>query len=309
MTSATQGGRGSPPVEIGDDRITPMGGLGLVTAMVLAANVPPLGEAPRRQVASASDEGPRIDEGALYPLLENAMRWDLPVREAGTRLPDYAAIEAAPAEHRGALFTIEGHFVRQRRLVLNRSGSWGKRVTEWAIRVSDEPDGRYVIVLLADPGDSLPHPTKGTPVKTVTRFYKVWRSHNKLGETRNWLTFVGRSAKVTGQRGMGLGGDRATALGLVIALLVLIFGYVMYRARRVRGAIHTARGLIGSRLRHRSRERADGVDGGDRETTDAAAEGSAAGLPRDNEQALAELARRAAGGRDAGDEDEASQRS
>jgi hypothetical protein len=268
----------------------------LAFTMVLAAGFPPIDEpGEQRQLASASDRGVRVDEGALYPLLRNVMQWNQPLRTAGTRVPDYAAIEAEPAKQRGELFTIEGTFVESepRHLSLSRSGVWGKKLTKWAIQVSDQPEPRVIIVLFADPNDSLPTPADGAKVRTVGRFFKVWRPYIRENQRVDWLVFVARDAKVVqGGASAGGGAGAEELFGLVLVVVVAVFGYVLWRARRARAAgpgsgtgfsLFSSKPIAPKRLSHRSEDE-------DAEADEHADAGPP--LPEQSDQALAELSRR-----------------
>jgi hypothetical protein len=236
-----------------------MSGLALMLTAVLAAGFPPLADSQQRQLAAAVDGSRAWDRGPLYPLLDNAMRWQ-PGQLAGATVPDYAALRQNPGQHRGAVFLIEGDFVRRRRLPLSRSGPWGDAVTEWAIRIGEEPDARYVIVFFADPDQTLPHPTRGTAVRVAGRFYKLWASKTKVGQRKTWLTFVARSADVTG-------GGRAwptldagmLAAAALAGLAVLVFGLLLRQARRLRQrpAAPSRLGRSGEVPRHRAASPSD----------------------------------------------------
>jgi hypothetical protein len=270
----------------------------VVLSLVLAAGFPSLDAMQQRQLASAADQSPRLDEGALYPLLRNVMQWDEPLREQGTRVPDYAAIEAKPEEYRGELFTIEGRFVesKPKTMPLSRSGPWGSELTKWVIRVSGEPDPRGVIVLFADPEGDLVEPGDETPVRTVGRFFKVWRPFisEDPPQRKSWLVFVARDAKVTGSGGSFGGGANSTEIvGVAVALAVILFGYVLWRARRVQAttrggsgsgfSLFTGRAIEPRRVSHH--EPADEAEPDADEADDPA-------LPDQSDQALAELSRR-----------------
>jgi hypothetical protein len=110
----------------------------LLSMVVLAiAAVPPLTESQRQQLATAYDRSEVADEGALYPLLENAMQWKEDL-EVGARVPDYQALLEEPAAYRGELFLIRGMVARVREGTLSRPGVWGNRILELVIVVQRE---------------------------------------------------------------------------------------------------------------------------------------------------------------------------
>ncbi len=162
--------------------------------LCLLAAPPSLSEAERTQLDTATDFGPANDEAALYPLLRNASQWR-PGDEAGAAVPNYAALLVDPAAHRGELFLIEGEFAgRPRRLSLARPGGdegWGDAVTEWVIRVRKNPD-EVAVVYFVDPDNALAAPPRGTPVRTVARFFKVWTDRDLANQPTDFLLFVGR---------------------------------------------------------------------------------------------------------------------
>jgi hypothetical protein len=251
-----------------------MHALGCIMALTLAAGFAPLSQTQQRQLASASDGGAAVDEGALYPLLRNVGQWEAG-KLAGARVPNYEAIKARPGEHRGGVYLIEGHFVRQRRLQLNRAGPWDEAVTEWAVRVSDEPNRRYVIVFFVDPDNSMPPPTKGDKVRLAARFYKVWGTHNKRGAQKNWLTFVARSATVSSSSGgTTLGTGAWLAAGFTL-LAIVGLALVMTRVRGwQRKPAGEGPGLGKRGYAARQRRQARGESAEDRESALAAADAS-----------------------------------
>ena len=269
-----------------------MAWVSLLLVVTLAAGYPPLDQMQQRQLEAAND-GTTYDEGAIVPLLRNAMQWDEPLRAAGTTVPDYQAIETKPDQHRGQLFTIEGDFLRRRRVPVSRSGPWGNKVTEWAIRVSDKPDPRYVIVFFADPNNNLPHPQMNTPVKTVARFYKIYGAPNKKrSRLIKTPAFVGRAATVTGSGNSSYSVGMTDVLAMLVAIVVLAFGYITWRVRQTRPAGQGAPGfslfkkkpIEPKRLRHHVE---DEVDEAEETELD---EGPP--LPSQSDEALAELSRR-----------------
>lgn len=265
-----------------------MAGMGTwLTAWALAASlglgaaaaIPPLTDAQQQQLASAQD-GVHPDEGALYALLQNVMTWGAGDGSQAA-LPNYDALLAEPAAHRGEVFEVEGEFAgRSRRFWLSRRGPWGAALTEWVVRVRREPE-QVAVVLLIDPDDSLPSPRLGQRVRIAARFYKVWGDRDLEGRPTAFLTFVARSAQVEPSRRSDAG---VTPTGAVLAgVLMLAVVWLLLRARR-----WWALGDAGRARR-------------DVEATRAAARSPAPlhnDLPADPAQALEELMRRRqAGGR------------
>lgn len=168
--------------------------------LITLAGVPPLTDAQSAQLSTAADDSARLDEGALYPLLQNVLTWepgDKSGGEAGARVPDYDALLADPASMRGELFLIEGRFAgRARRFKLMRSGAWGEALTEWVLLVRDDPQ-EVAVVYFVDPDGSMKAPRSGTRVQVVGRFYKVWADTDQHGKPARYLTFVARSASLT----------------------------------------------------------------------------------------------------------------
>ena len=130
----------------------------ILAALLLACGVahaaPPLTDAQRAQLATATDRSLQLDEGALYALLANTLEWT-PGDESGAMIPDYDAIAAAPQDARGQVYLLEGEFAgRTRPYHLARSGAWGRSLTEWVIRVrqgaTPEQD-QVAVVYFVDP--------------------------------------------------------------------------------------------------------------------------------------------------------------
>lgn len=185
---------------------------------------PPLTDAQRAQLDSATDFGPANDEAALYPLLENALLWT-PGDESGAAVPDYAALLADPAAYRGDLFLLEGDFAgRPRRLPLARPGDWGDEVTEWVLRVREDPD-EVAVVYFVDPGGQLQAPPRGTPVRTAARFYKVWSDRDLANQPTPFLLFVARdptvAAAAPASQGLGLGAWAVVLVALAAAFYIM----------------------------------------------------------------------------------------
>jgi hypothetical protein len=169
----------------------------LMLCPILAA-VTPLTPEQQKQVESATDFDAGRDEAALYPLMTNALTWQ-DADAAGATIPDYPAILAQPADHRGNLFLIEGLFAgRPRRIEnLTRSGPWDQKLQEWVI-VTDQPRDQVAVVYLVDPPTPIDRPpAPGTPVRLLARFYKVLSDRDMHGNPTDFLLFVGKSVTVT----------------------------------------------------------------------------------------------------------------
>lgn len=193
-------------------------------AMILLA-VPPLSPAQRDTLDTAADDSPRLDDAALYPLLENVLNWDTG-DESGARVPDYDALLSHPGEARGDLCLIEGRFTgRARRYGLVRSGPWGGALTEWVLLVREQPQ-EVAVVYFVDPQGKLEAPATGADVRVVGRFYKVWADRDQLGNPARYLTFVAGPPKVAGGRAPARNLSMLPMLLLIAALGVV---YVLIR--------------------------------------------------------------------------------
>ncbi len=166
----------------------------LVVLLPFAAGAAPsLSEAQRTQLGSAVDGSTRLDEGAWYPLLENAAQW-APGDEATAAVPDYPAILAEPESHRGSMFLVEGSLARSRPVPLARSGPWGDRVVEWVVVLPPRAGVDDVaVVYLVDPAGVLASPPVGTRVRVAARFYKLWLDRDVTDQPTTYMTFVGRA--------------------------------------------------------------------------------------------------------------------
>ncbi len=203
--------------------------------------VQPLTDAQRTQIDTASDFDARFDDGALYPLLQNALLWQ-PGDESGAAVPDYQAILKEPATHRGQLFLIEGLFAGRARDIdgLTRPGPWDGKLTEWVVVVNPAKDD-VVVVYLVDPP---PTPPTSAKVRLPGRFYKVLADKDLNGKPTDYLLFVGRTAATQA----GANPPSATTNGMTAAFLVvaLLGGgwYVLRRslqAKPLRSKAHTQR--------------------------------------------------------------------
>lgn len=217
----------------------------MLTVMLLAAvqAVEPLTPAQQTQLDTATDHSRQFDEGALYPLLHNALKWDKG-DEAGATIPDYAQIMKAPPRHRGRLFLIEGLFAGVPRggtlkvQRLTRPGPWDDKLEQWVIVVDPAKD-EVAVVYLVDPP---PPPSAATKVRLVGRFYKVLQDfdRSKPPKPTDYLLFVGNSATVleaTGNKGWTLG---ATPL---LGVLVITAGAWFFLRRMLHAKSLTSRRL------------------------------------------------------------------
>ncbi len=205
--------------------------LAQLVLMTLLASAPPLTEAQRMQLDSARDTLAQTDEGALYPLLENALLWPANL-QAGATIPDYAAIQANPASHRGELFLIEGTLRRARPIgKLALPGPWEGSLSEWTIQYGNEPEKMLVVNLVAPPGE----PKDGTDVRLAARFYKLWVTTNSLNQPRTYMVFVGRDATiVSAPRAFALNGEiPVSVLALVLCVGVFALIWVIRRTPKM----------------------------------------------------------------------------
>lgn len=173
--------------------------LAWVVMLTVFAAIPPLSDAQRDSLASATDDSPRLEEPAMQGLLTNVLQWE-DVDEAGAQVPDYTALLTHPAAGRGGLYLIEGRFAgRARRYKLAQENPWlGDALTEWVLLVRDDPE-EVAVVYFVDPDGSVKAPTAGAKVRVVGRFYKVWADTDQDGTPTRYLTFVARGPSRVGQ--------------------------------------------------------------------------------------------------------------
>jgi len=253
-----------------------------ISAMLLAAVValPPLTEREQLQLADTSDYTPTVEGGGLYPLLRNALKWEAD-SEAGATVPDYGAILSEPGAHRGELFLIEGKFGRAKDAPdFSQPGAWEDRWQQWSVLVGD--DERVAVVYLVNPPEVTPR--RWQRVRMPARFFKIWREPQPDGSTRDFMVFVGHSAKalkITNGTTPGPGGAWPA---LMIALLAgLAVGLVLLR-----------RAVSRSRTNGPERSRLVSVRAAAREVAEEEDDPDAPPLPKDPVEALAELERRRA---------------
>ncbi len=188
--------------------------------LIAATAMPPLTDTQRTRLDTAVDDSARLDESALYPLIENALTWD-EYDETGATVPGYDALLNDPAAKRGELYLIEGRFAgRARRYNLVRSGQWGDALSEWVLLVRDDPE-QVAVVYFVDPDEKLTPPSTGSSVRVVARFFKVWADRDKDGQPSRYLTFVARSPSVAAADSTGPVIWFLPMTGLILALAVL----------------------------------------------------------------------------------------
>ena len=194
--------------------------------------VPPLTESEQVQLVTARDFGPLVDEGALYPLLHNALQWPADHDEAGAVVPDYDSLKRQPAEHRGQLQLIEGKLLRSLDPgSFARPGQWEGRWRQWAVQYGQVAD-QVAVVYLVDP----PSAREGGQMRLAARFFKVWRQKDQRGEATDFLVFVGRSATVATDQPSGVWSQT-----VVIAVVLGALGAIFIALRVRIGTMRTVR--------------------------------------------------------------------
>ena len=106
----------------------------LVVLMFLGLARPPLTQAQVGQLETATDHTRALDEPALYPLLNNAVKWQAS-DELGAIIPDFCEMLRSPAIYRGKVFLIEGQLAGKPRPIqrLSRPGAWDRRLEQWGV--------------------------------------------------------------------------------------------------------------------------------------------------------------------------------
>lgn len=267
--------------------------IGVLPLMLLGlvVGVAPLSDEARRQLATASDGSRRFDEGALYPLLRDVLEWEAQTHAAGARLPDYDALRSEPARHRGERLVIEGTYQGSGPFRLMRAGPWGRELTWWVIKHGPTPD-EVAVVYFPDAAEALPEVRRGSEVRVIARFYKIWRDiDDPTGEVTDFLTFVGRHPRVAAETG---GGAPMLSVPQMALLLVLLIAAAIFIALRQR--------VLSLRPRPLPRQQAT-LEADVAPEPSAQSEADAQGhdeadapLPSDPAAALDELSRRRAGG-------------
>lgn len=188
--------------------------------------VPPLSDAQRDTLASATDDGARLEEPAMQALLTNVLQWD-EADEAGAQVPDYTALLTHPAAGRGELYLIEGRFAgRARRYKFTQEHpGLGDALTEWVLVVREDPE-EVAVVYFVDPEGALEAPATGAGVRVVGRFYKVWADRDRDDQPARYLTFVARSPKVLSSHAAATG---PPVLPMLLLIAVLAVAYLFIR--------------------------------------------------------------------------------
>lgn len=190
--------------------------LPLLLSLLLA--VPPLTEA-QRDLSEQTTDRAGFDEAGLYALLPNVQTWRAG-DETGAAVPDYAALLADPAAHRGDVFLLEGAFAgRSRRVGLSNPGDYGDEVTEWVI-VTDPARDQVAVIFFVDPAGELQAPAKGQAVRTAARFYKVWSDLDANGKPTDYLLFVAHQPTLVAAASAK--GASSSAQAMLPALLLVI---------------------------------------------------------------------------------------
>ena len=172
------------------------GSLVKLSLLLSLAAVPPLAELQRMQLESAEDYTAAWDQGALYPLMQNALTWETN-DEAGAMIPDYEALSADPAAYRGTLFVIEGQLggpPEQLSKPMARPGPWDNRIQRWSVLYQTDPD-KVAVVYLVDPPPLEKTPRSSIRVRLLCRFYKVWRFKDINDHPTDYLVFVGKTTR------------------------------------------------------------------------------------------------------------------
>jgi len=201
----------------------------LVTLLLV---VPPLTEA-QRELAQQTTDRAGFDEAGLYALLSNVMTWEAG-DEAGARVPDYAALYADPAAHRGEVFLLEGDYAgRSRRVGLANPGDYGEQVTEWVL-VTDRARDAVAVVFFVDPDGALREPRLGHGVRAAARFYKVWSDRDAHGTPTDYLLFVAKSPTPARAAGGAAGSGQTSPAVLLALVLAAALGVFVLRRRIVK---------------------------------------------------------------------------
>ena len=268
----------------------------LLLSLMLGA-VPPLGEGQRVQLETADDTGEHWDEPAIYPLLTNAAAWQVETRVdriPGLTIPDFPALAADPATHRGGLFLIEGLFIKESQVPVLRPGPWGQTLTQWVVQTDPVKD-EVVIVYLTHPPSATggATPRLGEPVALAGRFYKLWPSRTLQGVPITYLLFVGHGAAVgAGAAGVTPGSSTAARGPSPVAIAVVaaaVIGAFFFLLRRLAAFRFDPKPTASQLRRAESRELRE-----QRPPADDADPDEGPPLPEDPAAALVELERRRA---------------
>jgi len=230
-----------PSRDAGAATIIPMHTLWIWLLWAVVSAPPPLTPPQRVQLDTASDRSSLFDEGALYPLLHNALQWE-DGDEAGAAIPDYSAIREDPVKHRGELFLIEGLYAGRSKSInnLTRPGPWDGKLKEWVI-VTDVGNDQVAVVYLVDPPAP---PAAKSKVRVPARFYKILKDVDQKKRPTDFLLFIGRSATVQTKKNTG---TTPTGLPLIAMLLLLVVAWFVFR-KKIRNKPHRS----GFRRQHKT---------------------------------------------------------
>ena len=284
--------------------------LAMLACIASLQAAPQLTQDARTRLDTATDASSRLDESALYPLLDNAVAWSRLLAsgeawdEEEAHLLPYARLLEHPEDYRGGLALIGGKFVEAHTVQLNRPGPWGESAVRWAVlpRGAEETT---VLILFPSGAGVPPTPWPGQEVRVRARFFKIWTDQRRLkpGEAATtqlervaFPTFAapGAAARVV-DKGIDSPWNRGGGTGpvwVLIGALMLAgagFAVVLWKTGRLprvlpgMGAaapLATRSQLLGERERRRGRD-----EEGDEEPPGPP-------LPEDPDEALAELERR-----------------
>ncbi|MFA7235326.1 MAG: hypothetical protein WC058_00560 [Phycisphaeraceae bacterium] len=233
-----------------------MNWLALIPCLVLAA-LPPLTDDQREMLATTPDLTVSYDQPGLYALLANAQSWsnDPTANEAGSRLPDYAAIRENTAQWRGESCLIEGTLVARIDFGLLARIDYDN-VQSWAVRTPGitAPDGTtslggIIIVFLADPppvqwgvtrGQNTAPLTQDMKLRLVARFFTVLQQSNLKDDPSAYPVFVGRSAAFV-EPPAASSGVAYRPLLVITLIFAMIVGYIVVLVVRIRRNRETRR--------------------------------------------------------------------
>lgn len=121
-------------------------------------------------------------------------------------------------------------------------------MTEWVLRVREDPD-EVAVVYFVDPEGELKPPSRGAPVRTVGRFYKVWSDRDLANQPTPFLLFVARAptAVTTAPAAKGM------SMGAWVVILVVLAG-AFYILRRYVVSLRHPKPLATRRLAEAGRD-------------------------------------------------------
>jgi hypothetical protein len=171
-----------------------------VTGMTMtgaAGAILPLSAEHKKMLEPVTDGNAKIEEDALFALLENTSGWN-DVSAIRAQPLNVEAVRGSPGEYRGSPMAITGQYLAEYgHYRTKRTGPWSGKLSQWGLQV---PGGQVVAVYLVDPPEV---PVKGRAVSLVGRFFKhvVRPKLNEDGSTdaskpQHFLVFVAKSAEV-----------------------------------------------------------------------------------------------------------------